>query len=90
MYDEGSNATITVSNTVTESNTAKYVFKGWVDEHGELLSKQPTYSFIVNRPMIIRPKWNKEYSSTFPLIVIILVAAVILALILIRLKIKKS
>jgi len=90
-YDEGSEAKISVSNTVVETSIARYVFTGWVDENGEILSKQPSFSFTVGKPMTIRAAWKKEYSSLVIITILGLVALIAIASILLykRRKAKK-
>jgi len=59
-YDEGTEATITISTTKIKEVLYNKVFKGWRDQSGEIIATSPTYTFTVNQPVTLTAVWDQE------------------------------
>ena len=87
-YKSGSEATISVSPTKVEENGVQYVFKGWMDENGNIVSDSPTYTFTVKKPSSFTAQWATPSVIPIPLdfttlLIVVLVLIIIVLLIII-------
>ncbi|RLE64189.1 MAG: hypothetical protein DRJ38_05970 [Thermoprotei archaeon] len=94
-YRAGSKASISVSPTKVEKNGVQYVFEGWMDENGRMISTSPTYTFTVNRPTVLVAKWTTSETISLhfnftTIIMVVAFTAAILVLLLIIILIKKK
>ncbi len=78
-YTEGEEALITVESKVS-SVIVDYVFQGWYDENGNVISSNPTVSFKVTSPRKLVARWRVDYSPllTYASILALTGAAVVL------------
>ncbi|MEM4445143.1 MAG: NosD domain-containing protein [Thermofilum sp.] len=62
LYEKGSKVTISLSPVLLDhGNGTRRVFSGWYDEKGVLLSMDPAFSLIVDKPLTVTAKWGTEY-----------------------------
>ena len=79
-YDEGSEATITISTTKIEGVLYNKVFKGWRNQSGDIVSTSPTYTFTVNQPVVLTAVWDQEPNEIVMLAGSVLVVATAIVL----------
>ncbi|MEM2915592.1 MAG: hypothetical protein QXH91_09395 [Candidatus Bathyarchaeia archaeon] len=64
-YKAGETAKISTSQTIVEKDfSMNYVFEGWKID-GEIVSTSPTYSFVVDKPIILVTSWRTEANPVY-------------------------
>lgn len=83
-YRAGTIVTISTSETLEKDFLSHYVFEGWkVDE--KLVSISPTYSFILNKPVVLVASWSIQFKLVnLGVIAAILLSSVTIAVLLMK------
>jgi hypothetical protein len=75
-YKKGEKATLTVPATQIQEGLFTWVFVGWQDESGNIVST-PQYSIVVEKPTTIKEVWRKDLNA-FVIIMLLLISVAIL------------
>jgi parallel beta-helix repeat protein len=78
-YTEGSSAMVSIDQTTVSAGLfTVYVFEGWMDERGGILSESSAYTFVTNRSINLNATWNLEINqmSIFVILAIIIIVVI--------------
>ena len=59
-YRPGSKTTVAVEPVEVEKDGEVYVFKEWVDEHGNTVTSSPSFTYTVEEPAVFVAKWERK------------------------------
>jgi len=80
-YNAGDRAVVSISTTLIIGFPYNMVFKGWVDEYGNIVSTSQRYKFVVMKSVTLIAKWEKEINVVFLLSIIFIIVVILVTII---------